>query len=152
MTLRQANLGDIAGMHRVRCAVRENALSDPNRITEADYIAALEDLGRTWVIEVDEAVAAFATAYKAGSIWALFVHPDHEGRGYGKALLSTVVDWLWSLGLTRLWLTTGPATRAEGFYISRGWQPCGIDPGGDLRLELLCPDNSFRPKALPAQA
>src|SRR6478672_219703 len=106
MTLRQANLGDIAGMHRVRCAVRENALSDPNRITEADYIAALEDLGRTWVIEVDGSVAAFATGYKAGSIWALFVQPDHKSRGYGKALLSTVVDWLWSLGLVRVSVAT----------------------------------------------
>ena len=123
-------------MHRVRMAVRENALSDPGRITEADYIAALDDLGRSWVVEVDGDVAAFATGYKAGSIWALFVHPDHEGRGYAKALHSTMLDWLWSLGHTRLWLTTGPGTRAEGFYISRGWQPCGIVPGGDLRLEL----------------
>lgn len=152
MTLRQATRADIPGLQRVRLAVRENALSDPNRITEADYIAALEDLGRTWVIETDGELAAFATGYKVGNIWALFVHPDHEGRGYGKALLSTMVSWLWSLGLTRLWLTTGPGTRAEGFYISRGWQPCGIDPGGDLRLELVCPDNSVRPKALPPQA
>ena len=139
MTLRQANQGDIAGMQRVRWAVRENALSGPNRITEADYIAALGDLGRTWIIEADGAIAAFATGYKAGSIWALFVHPDYEGRGYGKALHSIMVNWLWSLGLTRLWLTTGPGTRAEGFYRSRGWVPCGVDPGGDLRLELVKP-------------
>lgn len=139
VTLRQANHGDIAGMQRVRWAVRENALSDPNRITEADYIAALDALGRTWVIEADGVVAAFATGYKAGTIWALFVHPDHEGRGYGKALLSNMVDWLWSLGLTRLWLTTSPGTRAEAFYKSRGWQPIGFDPGGDIRLELVKP-------------
>jgi GNAT superfamily N-acetyltransferase len=123
-------------MHRVRLAGRENALSTPNRITEADYIAALEELGRTWVVEADGEIAAFATGYRAGSIWALFVHPDHEGRGYGKALHSTMVDWLWSLGLTRLWLTTGAGTRAEGFYVALGWKPCGIAPGGDLRLEL----------------
>ena len=139
MTLRQATQGDIAGMQRVRWAVRENALSDPNRITVADYIAALDELGRTWVVEADGAIAAFATGYKAGSIWALFVHPDHEGRGYGKALHSTMVNWLWSLGHKRLWLTTRPGTRAEGFYVSRGWQPCGIVPGGDLRLELVAP-------------
>ena len=123
-------------MQRVRLAVRENALTNPNRITEADYIAALEDLGRTWVVETDGEIAAFATGYKAGSIWALFVHPDHEGRGYGNALHSTMVNWLWSLGHTRLWLTTSPGTRAEGFYISRGWQSCGIVPGGDIRFEM----------------
>jgi GNAT superfamily N-acetyltransferase len=123
-------------MQRVRLAVRENTLSNPNRITAADYIAALEDLGRTWVVEADGEIAAFATGYKAGSVWALFVHPLHEGRGYGNALHSTLVSWLWSLGHTRLWLTTSPGTRAERFYVSRGWQPCGIVPGGDLRLEL----------------
>jgi GNAT superfamily N-acetyltransferase len=136
VTLRQATQSDIPGMHRVRLAVRENTLSNPNRITAADYNAALGDLGRTWVVEADGEIAAFATGYKAGSVWALFVHPLHEGRGYGNALHSTLVSWLWSLGHTRLWLTTSPGTRAERFYVSRGWQPCGIVPGGDLRLEL----------------
>ena len=98
-------------MQRVRLAVRENTLSDQTRITEADYIAAQETLGRTWVIEDVGEILAFATGYKAGSIWALFVHPDHEGRGYGKALHSTMVNWLWSLGHTRLWLTTGTIAR-----------------------------------------
>ena len=136
MTLRQAAQSDISDMHRVRLAVRENVLSNPNRITEADYIDALAELGRTWVIEANGQIVAFATGYKAGSVWALFVHPDHEGRGYGNALHSTMVSWLWSLGHTRLWLTTSLGSRAERFYISRGWQPCGIVPGGDLRLEL----------------
>lgn len=124
-------------MHRVRLAVRENALSDPNRITEADYLAALEELGRTWVVEADGDVAAFATGYRDGNIWALFVHPDHEGQGHAKALHATMVSWLWSLGLTRLWLTTGPGTRAERFYITRGWEPSGMASNGDIRLELV---------------
>ncbi len=123
-------------MHRVRLAVRENVLSDPNRITESDYLAALDELGRTWVVEVNGEIAAFATGYKDGSIWALFVHPAHEGRGYGKALHTAVTAWLWSLGHTRIWLVTAASTRAERFYISQGWRPCGTVPGGDIRLEL----------------
>lgn len=126
-------------MHRVRMSVHENALSDPNRITASDYLAALDHLGRTWVVEADGEIVAFATGYKSGSIWALFVHPDHEGRGYGKALHATVVGWLWSLGHKRIWLTSGPGTRAERFYVSQGWEPCGAVPGGDLRLELGSP-------------
>jgi len=137
--LRQAIQGDIPAMQRVRLAVRENTLSDPRRITVADYIAALEELGRTWVIESDGEIAAFATGYKAGSIWALFVHPDHEGRGYGKALHATMVNWLWASGHSRLWLTTTPGTRAERFYLAHGWQPCGIVSNGELRLELAGP-------------
>jgi len=123
-------------MHRVRLAVRENTLSDPNRITESDYLAALDELGRTWVVEAAGEIAAFATGYKSGSIWALFVHPDHEGRSYGTALHSTVVAWLWSLGHERIWLATAAGTRAERFYLSQGWQSCGTVPGGDIRLEL----------------
>ena len=136
MRLRQATESDIPGMQRVRLAVRENALSDPTRITEADYIAALEKLGRTWVVETSTGIAAFATGYRAGSIWALFVHPDHEGQGYGKSLHATVVSWLWSLGHTRLWLTTDVGTRAERFYLAQGWGRCGIVSSGEVRLEL----------------
>ena len=114
-------------------------MSDPARITEADYVAAMEDLGRTWVIEAGGEVVAFASGYAAGSVWALFVHPDHEGRGYGKALHATMIDWLWSLGHARLWLTTSPGTRAERFYLALGWQPRGTVPGGEVRLELAAP-------------
>lgn len=136
MSLRLANRTDIPGMHRVRMAVRENTLSDPTRITEADYIAAMEDLGRTWVIEAEGEVVAFASGYAAGSVWALFVHPDQEGRGHGKALHAVMVDWMWSQGHSCLWLTTSPGTRAERFYLAQGWQPRGIVSGGELRLEL----------------
>lgn len=124
-------------MQRIRLAVRENALSDPGRITGSDYLAALDELGRTWVVELDGgAIAGFATGYRNGSIWALFVHPDHEGLGHGQSLHSAVVAWLWSLGHQRIWLTTAAGTRAERFYLSRGWRPCGTVPGGDVRLEL----------------
>lgn len=139
VTPRQAEKADIPAMRRIRSAVRENALADPGRITESDYLAALDELGRTWVIETDGEVAAFATAHRNGSVWALFVHPDSERLGYGTALLSAVVGWLWSLGHRRIWLTTAAGTRAERFYLDRGWQPCGTVPGGDIRLELAGP-------------
>ncbi len=136
-------------MQRVRRAVRENTLSDPARVAEADYISALDVLGRTWVVEADGEIAAFAAAYRTGSIWALFVNPEHEGRGYGKALHSTMVNWLWSLGHSRLWLTTDPGTRAERFYISQGWQPCGIVSGVELRLELELTCEGGQPRSDP---
>lgn len=139
-------------MHRVRLSVRENALSDPDRITESDYLAALDERGRTWVVEANGGIAAFATGYRDGSIWALFVHPDHEGRGYGKTLLSVVVAWLWSQGHERIWLGTAAGTRAERFYLSRGWQPRGTVPGGDVRLELDRPGDSFMPNPLRGSA
>jgi len=146
-TLRPAVRPDIPALQRVRLAVRENRLSDPTRITEADYIAAMEELGRTWVIEEGGEVVAFASGYAGGSVWALFVHPDCEGRGHGKALHAAMVAWLWSLGHSRLSLTTEPGSRAERFYVAQGWRPAGTTPDGELRLELTAPD--MQPGATP---
>ena len=123
-------------MHEVRVAVRENVLSSPDRITEADYVDAIETRGRGWVIERNGRVVAFAAAYAAGSIWALFVDPQHEGHGLGRALHDEMVAWLWSLGLTSLSLSTSPGTRAERFYIARGWRPCGVTEDGEVLFEL----------------
>lgn len=134
--IRQAGPDDVADMQRIRRAVRENVLSDPTRVTDADCLAAMDALGRTWVAVDGDRIVAFASGYKTGSVWALFVDPAHEGQGWGQALHACVVDWLWSLGHSRLWLTTGAGTRAEQFYLARGWRPRGVDPGGDLRLEL----------------
>ena len=60
------------------------------------------------------AVGAYLYAdYETGNVWALFVDPRHEGRGYGRRLHDTMVTWLWERGHQRLCLTTEPGTRAE---------------------------------------
>lgn len=136
VSIRLATEADIPAMHRVRLAVVENRLSDPARLTPADYLPAITELGLGWVAESSGAVAGFAVGYRSGNIWALFVHPDHEGCGHGKALHSVMVSWLWAQGLRRLWLTTEPGTRAEAFYRSLGWRSCGIVSSGEIRFEL----------------
>jgi GNAT superfamily N-acetyltransferase len=89
--LRQARRTDIPAMHRVRTAVLENCLTT-SLVTEADYLAALEESGRGWVIDVDGEIAGFAVGKAAdGNIWALFVDPRHEGRGYGRSLHDVTV-------------------------------------------------------------
>lgn len=134
--LREASRADIAGMHRVRLAVRENRLTS-TAVTEADYIPLLERHGRGWVIEASGTVVAFAVGdARDGNIWALFVHPDHEGRGFGRRLHDTMVAWLWSTGLRQLWLTTEPGTRAERFYAAAGWQRAASTASGATRFEL----------------
>lgn len=139
MIVRRADPSDVPAMHRIRLAVRENALSNPNRITEQDYLDALDEVGRTWVVEADGEVVAFGTGYRDGSLWALFVHSDHEGRGHAKALHAALTSWLWSLGHERIRLSTTPGTRAERFYIAQGWQRCGVVTDGEIRLELAAP-------------
>lgn len=131
---------DIAAMHRVRIAVRENRLSDPSRITEADYVAHLTKLGRGWVAELDGAIAGFAAGRATdGNIWALFVDPACEGRGCGTRLHDVMVSWLFAQGLGRLWLSTEPGTRAERFYLRRGWVADPPHPPGEVRLVRVQP-------------
>jgi GNAT superfamily N-acetyltransferase len=138
--LRPASISDIPGMHKVRVSVHENRLAPTTKISESDYVQAITSFGQGWVVCVEDLIVAFAVGYKTdGNIWALFVHPDHEGRGFGKALHTVMVHWLWANGLNRLWLTTTPSTRAEGFYRHLGWRSRGLTPKGEIRFELEKP-------------
>ena len=98
--MRQARREDVPAVRRVRMSVRENRLVS-GVITEVQIREAIETSGRGWVIEVDGEIVAFAIGNATnGNVWALFVHPDHERRGYGRRLLDTMVAWLWSRGFS----------------------------------------------------
>jgi|SRR5579883_1205934 len=102
--LRQAMGSDLPELLRVRRAASENR-SSSLAIPQDQLVEALESTGRGWVIELDGKVVAFAIGDAlTGSIWALFVDPPHRGRGYGRRLHDTVVEWLWSRGHDRIWL------------------------------------------------
>ena len=126
-------------MHRVRMAVRENRLRS-SVITEEHYVLAIKQIGRGWVVEVDAAIVGFSIGNgETGNIWALFVDPEHEGRGHGRALHDAMVDWLFSRGLRHLWLGTDPDTRAERFYRAAGWRFTGKAANGEALYELRNP-------------
>ena len=133
--LRVATPADIGPMFRVRYAVQENTLR-PGRIDDEDVRAQIVDSGRGWVVECDGQVVAFAIGNASdGNVWALFVDPPFHGRGFGSRLHDAMVDWLWSRGLTALWLHTGKGTRAQEFYERRGWRAVG-EVGTEIRYEL----------------
>ncbi len=138
MQVRTATAADIPAMQAVRLAVRENALSSPHRITAEDYSSALAQ-GCGWVAEVSGVVVGFAFGQRSGNVWALFVDPAHEGRGIGRALHSELVRWMEHNARRPIWLTTAPATRAEGFYRAHGWIDCGMAQSGERRLEWPAP-------------
>ncbi len=134
--VRQARVSDAAGMHRVRMAVQENRLVSI-KLSERDYVVAIEATGRGWVVEAEGNIVAFAIGDASnGSVWALFVEPGHEGKGYGRRLHDIMVAWLWEQGHDRLWLSTDSGTRAERFYSAAGWQRVGVTDGGEIRFEL----------------
>jgi GNAT superfamily N-acetyltransferase len=150
VVLRQAVRNDLPELFRVRSAVSENRLSS-RTIPDGQVIEALEVTGRGWVIELDGVIVAFAIGNAlTGSIWALFVDPPHQGHGYGRRLHDTVVKWLWSQGLDRIWLNTQPGTRAQRFYERQGWVCRGPIDTGELRFELMRPNPAPRRDAAPS--
>lgn len=127
---RRAVSADIAAMSAIRLAVSENRLRDPSRVTSAMYEDFLERDGCGWVAQIDEAVVAFSYANRTdGTIWALFVAPEHEGKGLAQRLLALATQWLFSQGFEQIALETGADTRADRFYSRQGWQRMAIEEG-----------------------
>jgi hypothetical protein len=89
------------------------------------------------VAEIEGRIVGFAIAdLQDHSIWALFVHPDYEGRGIGRTLHDIMLSWYFSQTSETVWLGTEPGTRAEVFYKKAGWKVVGMKEKGEVRMEL----------------
>jgi GNAT superfamily N-acetyltransferase len=140
IVFREATGADLPGISRVRTSVVENALTmaqlEERGITNASVAASFLKDSKGWVALQGEEIVAFSIADRAAqSIFALFVLPGYEDRGIGGTLLDSALRWLWDNGVERVWLTTGPGTKAVRFYQKRGWTCTGHGPRGDLRYE-----------------
>lgn len=142
--IRLATLADIPALFDVRTSVRENHLDltqlEERGVTPATVASMLADpQSRTWVAEDGAgAVVAFNMAdARTGSVFALFVHPDAEGRGHGRALLAAAEAWLFGEGWETIWLHTGEdrQLRAHSLYHAAGWAFAGPADHGDVRYE-----------------
>mgnify|MGYP003576393480 FL=1 len=123
-------------MHWVRTSVRENTLSNPALVTEQHYIDYITQRGKGWVCEVEAKIVGFAIADLTGNnIWALFVHPNWEGKGIGQKLHITMLHWYFGQTNTTVWLGTAPHTKAEKFYRKEGWLQTGMH-GDELKFEM----------------
>lgn len=137
----KARTEHIPGIFRVRVAVLENALSEERLrelgITpESVEAGMLEGRLKGWVVEQDGEVVGFSFADpRTVSVWALFVLPSHEGRGFGQWLLNEAVAWLRSQAADRIWLETASGTRAARFYRGLGWRETGTTVSGEIRFE-----------------
>lgn len=142
--LREACAADIPAIQRVRHSVRENRLVSCT-IADEEVREMMEVHGRGWVVEEAGEIVAFAIGdARDGNIWALFVAPAHERRGHGRRLHEAMVAWLFARGLERLWLSTDPHTRAQGFYEAAGWRRAGDGEHGEVRYELERPRAALR--------
>jgi GNAT superfamily N-acetyltransferase len=141
MIFREAVVDDIPAIQVVRNSVKENVLSNPDLVTDKDCEEYMFSRGKGWVCEVDNKIVGFAIAdLKDDNIWALFIHPDHEKKGIGRKLHRLMMDWYFSQGKKKVWLSTAPNSRAEGFYRTAGWTATGFTKTGEVKFEMSAED------------
>lgn len=136
MIYREAGIIDIEGLSVVRLAVKENVLNNPALVTYQDYANYLTAHGKGWLCEENGSITGFAIVdITDDNIWALFVHPEYEGKGIGKKLHHMMLDWYFSQAEGPVWLGTASGTRAAEFYARQGWTPVGMH-GNEIKFEL----------------
>jgi GNAT superfamily N-acetyltransferase len=137
MIFREATLDDIPQIQIVRNSVKENVLSDPALVSDADCAEYLTRRGKGWVCESGGQVVGFAIADLAGrNIWALFVHPAFEKQGIGRQLHDLMLNWYFSQTNEPVWLGTAPGTRAALFYKKSGWKEAGMHGDKEIKFEM----------------
>lgn len=141
MQIREATAGDIAGIQKVRNAVKENRLSDPALVPDSDVLDYITRRGKGWVATEGETIIGFSIiSLLDNNVWALFIDPEHEKRGTGTQLHRVMMDWYFSNTEQPVWLSTAPGTRAEQFYRKAGWTETGIYGKGEIKFEMKAAD------------
>ena len=136
MNLREAIIQDIPRIQVVRNSVKENILSDPSVVSDADCVEFLTQRGKGWVYEINNKIVGFAIVdLQENNIWALFLHPNFEKKGIGRKLHDIMLDWYFTQDKSEVWLGTTPQTRAENFYRAAGWLQNGMN-GDEVRFEM----------------
>ncbi len=137
LVIREMLPTDVPAAHAIRLRVRENRLSDPSVITEKDYHDFMARDTKSWVCEMDDVMAGFVMVdVEKRNLWALFVAPEHEFKGVGKALHEAMLIWYFKRA-DRIKLSTAPTTRAEMFYRKAGYSSIGTTKTGEVIFELL---------------
>ncbi len=140
-TLRQASPGDIELLFDIRTSVKQNHLSREQLhamgITAATLADAIDSSPCAWIAEWCREPAGFVMVdHEEGEVFALFVRPQHEGKGLGRLLLQRAEQELFQRH-ERIHLTTdgNEVIRANGFYRRLGWTCVEAVDDRDVRYE-----------------
>lgn len=148
--IRIAVAADIPSMFKIRTSVAENHMSLEQLatcgITPETVPSMLIGTGRGWVTEdSNDGVSGFIIVNAAkATVFALFVYPEHEGRGLGRLLLTEGEQWLFDQGCKEIWLLTSPdlEVRAHGFYRHLGWIDAGVQQDSQTRFIKTAPQRA----------
>ncbi len=96
-----------------------------NRLA-AGYKWAMSEGGESMFVALaEDRIVGFAS-FRADEVCAVYVSPDHAGRGVGRVLLKTVEQQMKSNGITIGRLSS--TLTAKGFYEANGW----LNTGGPI--------------------
>ncbi|WP_337268812.1 GNAT family N-acetyltransferase [Oryzifoliimicrobium ureilyticus] len=126
-TIRLGKTEDIETIFAIRMSARDNDIDREQLatldVTEESIRERLAASPCLWIAEDGGKALGFSMAdRKEGSLFALFVRPQHEARGIGTQLLAHAETFLFAEH-ERIWLETNGQSRAAQFLIRRGWQP-----------------------------
>ena len=103
-------------------------------ITPEAIALAVSSAPCAWVATIDEDVVGFAMVdLDDACLFALFVLPEHEGRGIGTRLTQTCERALFERH-PAAWLETAKRSRAARLYRHLGWGSEVEIGEGDIRL------------------
>ena len=137
--IRPTSVADVGAMFHVRGAVGENTMTTDELsaigVTPDAISLAVSSSPCAWVATVAEEVVGFAMVeLESACLFALFVLPEHEGRGIGTELTHACEQALFKRH-TAAWLETAKGSRAARLYRHLGWGREVDVGGGDIRLE-----------------
>ncbi|RWU23076.1 GNAT family N-acetyltransferase [Pseudomonas alkylphenolica] len=140
-TLRLASPSDIELLFDIRTSVTQNHLSREQLhemgITADALRDAMHKAPCAWIAEWQQEAAGFVMVdHDEGELFALFVRPQHEGKGIGQLLLHQAEAALFQRHEVIYLITDGDETiRANGFYRRLGWTVSGAVDARDVRFE-----------------
>ena len=121
---------------------RASAVDGPAAVSR-QFVATAED--GTWVGSVVALVERAGTRdhegttieQDGGHMVAVYLRPEHRGRGVMERLFAAAADWLRALGLPRIRLYVhADNARAQGLYARVGFRPTGATFTGSIGPEI----------------
>ena len=112
----------IARLHEASIRTRGPSAYTPEEVDSWAFGIAPERYlieQQMYVATVDDEVVAFGH-YHRGEIAAVYVHPDHIGRGVGRAMMAKLEEVARADGATRVHLNA--ALNSVGFYAACGYE------------------------------
>lgn len=145
MIIRPSTIADLAAAqaiyaHHVRTGTASFELEPPSLDEMGRRRAALVDKGLPWLVAEDGECGVVGYAYagpyrtRPAYDWTLedsiYVHPDHPGRGIGKALLTRLLADSTALGYRQMIAVIGDSANAGSIGLHRA---CGFIDAGVLK-------------------